>query len=64
MFDPIQYEKEHLIRLYKSGQRALNDNPTIYKHNLKRTIAKWIDNHKNTPHIKEMQMLIELYESL
>ena len=64
MFDHIQYEKEHLIRLYKSGQKALNDNPIIDKHNLKRTVGKWIDTHKNTPHIQELKMLIEFYESI
>ena len=64
MFNPVQYEKEHLIRLYKSGKQAPNNNSTVYRRNLKRTISKWIDNHKNTPHTKELQMLIELCENV
>ena len=64
MFNPVQYEKEHLIRLYESGKKALNNNSPAYKRNLRRTISKWVDNHKNTAHVKELQMLIELHQSI
>lgn len=64
IFDPVQYEKEHLTRLYKSGLKALEENAPQYKPNLKRTIAKWIINNINTTHTEELKKLVELYESI
>lgn len=64
IFDPIEYEKEHLIRLYKSAIKALDTINPIFRNNLKRTINRYIDNHKNTIHKSELKLLIDLHETI
>lgn len=62
-FDAEAYEKEHINRLYRSGLNAAAD-PAIDRHNLARTVGRWIANHANTPHRAELGKLVALRNQL
>ena len=64
MFEKEKYEKQHLIYLHKVVEYEIANLNPIYRNNLKRTVNKYIDNHKHTKHINELQKLISLYEAI
>lgn len=63
-FDPVGYEREHILRLVKSGEKALAECDPAFYGNLEKTVERWAKNHKNTPHAMEYAALLELLERI
>ena len=59
-FDPVEYERQHLIRLKESAGRALTDNNPMYLGNLVNTVSHWVELHKDTIHKEELNSLVEV----
>ena len=62
-FDEGEYEKSHLLRLAESIRRASLE-PGIHLGNLVKTASRYIENHKNTKHTSELNILIAIRDSL
>ncbi len=62
-FNSDEYERKHILRLAKSVEEA-SKRKGINISNLKKTAKKYIENHKDTKHKKELDKLIKVYKSL
>lgn len=62
-FDSDEYEREHIIHLVKSVKEA-SKRKGINISNLKKTVKRYIENHKDTSNKKELDELIKVYKSL
>lgn len=62
-FDSDEYEREHIIHLVKSVKEA-SKRKGMNISNLKKTVKRYIENHKDTKNKKELGELIKVYKSL
>lgn len=63
-FNKSEYERKHLIMLKESAENALQTIDIKYRPNLKKTVARYLENHAKTEHIKEYNDLKAVYESI
>lgn len=63
-FDKSAWEQEHILRLRDAVEKALATTEPCYLDNLRRTCAKYIENHKDTTNRNELRDLIATYEKV
>jgi hypothetical protein len=60
-FDKLEWERQHILHLRDAVERALLELAPCYFENLRKTCARYIENHKDTPNRKELNALMETY---
>jgi len=63
-FDKQEWERQHILRLRDSVEKALLEIAPCYYENLRKTCARYIENHKDTPNLEELNALIETYAKI
>ena len=63
-YDAVEREREHILMLRDSVESAILETAPCHFENLKRTCAKYIENHKSTPNKSELQALKDAYEKV
>lgn len=63
-FDESEWERLHILRLAKSIENGKVELNPIYYNNLRKTGEKYIENHKDTSHIDELNILKCAVESI
>lgn len=64
IFDPSEYERQHILMLAKSAETALAETSTEFHGNLRKTVARYIENHRNTIHTAELGELVRVYNEI
>ena len=67
IFDPSEYERQHILMLAKSAKSAktaLAETSPEFHGNLKKTVARYIENHRNTIHTAELGELVRVYNEI
>ena len=64
IFDPSEYERQHILMLAKSAGTALAETSPEFHGNLKKTVARYIENHRNTIHTAELDELVRVYNEI
>ncbi len=60
-FDAVEWERKHILRLRDSMERELLEADPRYFENLRKTCARYIENHQYTPNRDELKALMETY---
>ena len=60
-FDKLEWERQHILHLRDAVEKALLESAPCYFENLRKTCARYIENHKDTPNRKELNALMETY---
>lgn len=60
-FDKLEWERQHILHLRDAVETALLELAPCYFENLKKTCARYIENHKDTSNRKELNDLMETY---
>lgn len=63
-FDPSEYERQHILMLVKSAETALAETSPEFHRNLRKTVARYIENHRNTTHTAELDELVRVYNEI
>ena len=63
-FDPSEYERQHVLMLAKSAETALAETSPEFHGNLRKTVARYIENHKDTPHTAELGELVQAFNEI
>lgn len=64
IFDPSEYERRHILMLAKSTETALAETSPEFHGNLRKTVARYIENHRNTIHTAELGELVRVYNEI
>ena len=63
-FDALEYERQHILLLAKSVRNALAELNHEHYGNLRKTAARYIENHKDTPHTAELGELVQAFNEI
>ena len=61
VFDESEYERTHILLLRDSVEKALLEINPCYFENLRKTCARYVENHRDTPNRNELNALMETY---
>ena len=63
-FDPIEWERKHILKLAKSVIEQTAQIIPCYYGNLRKTAERYLYNHRNTTNKKEYQILVDAYNKI